>query len=207
MADEKPTSFATLGSGALQFADWVTAVDTSDTTDDATGSDVKLSPLVVTRRLSTQHSISSTTGTQVSDLDCILPAGTFVFRYALVVRSATSTVGPMLGVNFSGTGQVRAIFWFADATSAITAETHTMDDQGSTAIGYISGMANSATSTTSPNMGTTVGVASTATDIPCFIDGIVIVTVTGTLALWHSSETATATSVEVGSSLIVTRTA
>jgi hypothetical protein len=50
-------------------------------------------------------------------------------------------------------------------------------------------------------------VASTGTDILCFIEGIIIVTGSGDLELWHSSETATNTSVEVGSSLVVIRTA
>lgn len=158
-------------------------------------------------RLASQHSISSVTGTEVTDLQQTLEAGTYTFTYSLIVRSATATVGPMLGVNFTGTGAPRMHFRFADATAAITAEVHSMDDQGGLAFGYIAGMANNTETTTSPNMGTTVGVATTATDILCFIEGIIVVTGTGDLELWHSSETATATSVEVGSSLVVIRTA
>jgi len=56
-------------------------------------------------------------------------------------------------------------------------------------------------------MGTTVGVKTTATDTLMIVQGIIIVTVAGNLELWHSSETATATSVEVGSSLMVNKTA
>jgi hypothetical protein len=158
-------------------------------------------------RLNTQHSISSTTGTEVTELSQTLEAGTYSFKYSLLVRSATSTVGPMLGVNFTGTGAPRMIFWFADATTALTAEIHSMDNQGNKAFGFISGMADSTESTSAPAMGTTVGVAATATDILCFVEGIIIVTVSGDLELWHSSETASATSVEVGSSLVVVRTA
>lgn len=82
-----------------------------------------------------------------------------------------------------------------------------MDNAGILGAGFISGMAQDAESTTSPNMGTTIGTSVTATDILCFIEGIIIVTVAGDLELWHSSETATATSVEIGSSLVVVRTA
>lgn len=159
-------------------------------------------------RLGTQHSISSTTGTEVTDLSQTLEAGTYVFEYTLIVRSATTTVGPMLGVNFTGTAAVKTmIALWADATTVITAEVHSMDDQGILTAGFISGMANKAYQTTAPNMGTTIGVSTTASDIPMVIKGVLIVTVSGDLELWHSSETATATSVEVGSSLVVVRTA
>jgi len=160
------------------------------------------------KRLSTQHSISSVTGTEVTDLTMALEIGTYVFDYTLIVRSATATVGPMVGVNFDGTAAVKTmIAWWADASGSLLAETHNMDDQGVLGTGFISGMANKAYSTSSPNMGTTVGVATTASDTPMFIHGILIVTAAGNLELWHSSETATATSIEVGSSLVVVRTA
>lgn len=159
-------------------------------------------------RLDNQHSISSTTGTKVTELDQTLEAGTYVFTYALILRSGTTSVSPLLGVNFTGTGSPRMHFRFADATSAITAELHTMDDEGSNAFGYISGRASNTESTTAPNLGSTatLAVATANTDILVFIEGIIVVTGSGNLELWHSSETANATSVEVGSSLIVTRT-
>jgi len=161
----------------------------------------------VVKRLGTQHQLASVTGTKVTDLDATLAAGTYVFEYSLLVRSATTTVGPMFGVNFTGTGAPRQIFMFADASTALTAEVHSMDDQGNKGFGFISGMASVAETTASPDMGTTVGVATINSDILCFIKGIIIVTVSGNLELWHSSETATNTSVEVGSSLVIVKTA
>jgi len=156
-----------------------------------------------------QHSISSTTGTIVPSLSQTLEAGTYHFKYFLRVQSATTTVGPMLGVDFTGTASpaISMIARWADATTVITAEVHAMDNVGILGAGFISGMAHNAESTTAPNMGTTVGVSTTAVDIPMIIEGIIGVTVQGSLDLYHSSETATATSVEVGSLLIVTRVA
>lgn len=219
MADERVFDLTTLTGAQLASGDLLYVHDISDTTDSAQGSDknTSLTHLVTwlqqnaglprKTRLNTQHLIASTTGTEVTDLQQTLEVGTFIFTYTLLVRSATTTVGPMLGVNFTGTGAPRMHFRFADATSAITAEVHSMDDQGGLTFGYISGMAQNAESTAAPNMGTTVGVAATASDILCFIEGIIIVTGSGDLELWHSSETATNTSVEVGSSLTVIRTA
>lgn len=160
-------------------------------------------------RLGAQHAISATAGTKVTALDQALEVGTFAFQYYLILRSATITVSPLLGVNFTGTGTPLMIFRFADDTAALTDEKHTMSNQGSQAFGFMSGMANSVKTTTAPNMGSTAtnAVKTAATDTLVIIEGIVIVTVAGNLELWHSSETATATSVEVGTSLIVTRTA
>jgi hypothetical protein len=161
-----------------------------------------------TKRLNSQHSISSTTGTEVTDLTMALEAGTYTVQYNLIVRSATSTVGPMLGVNFDGTAAVKTFeFAFADGSTLLTAYTANMDDEGTKGLGVISGMNTKTYSTTAPNLGTTVGVTTTASDIGCYIRGTLIVTAAGNLELWHSSETATATSVEIGSSLVVIRTA
>lgn len=160
-------------------------------------------------RLGAQHSISSATGTKVTGLDQALEIGTFIFNYYLIIRSATLTVSPLLGVNFTGTGTPLMVFRFADDTAALTDEKHTMSNQGSQAFGFISGMANAVKTTSAPNMGSsaTNAVKTVATDIFVIIEGLVIVTVAGNIELWHSSETATATSVEVGSSLMVVRTA
>jgi hypothetical protein len=161
-------------------------------------------------RLNSTHSISSTTGTEVTDLSQTLEVGTYVFDYYLILRSATASVSPMLGVNFSGTAATKTMiaFW-ADLTTAITAETHGMDDEGVNTFGYIVGRATKTYTTTAPNIGTTVAtaVSAVATNIPFRITGLLLVTAAGDLELWHSSETATATSIEVGSSLVVTRTA
>jgi hypothetical protein len=160
------------------------------------------------KRLGTQHSISSTSGTEVTDLTMALEIGTYTVQYFLIVRSATTTVGPMFGVNFDGTAAVKGFcFRFADGSTGLAAYTANMDDEGTKGLGVISGMNTKTYSTTAPNLGTTVGVTTINSDIFCVIEGLLIVTAAGNLELWHSSETATATSIEVGSSLVVIRTA
>lgn len=206
-SDERPSDFPTLGPGALSFDDFHTLIDTSDTTDNASGSDKKMSPLVVTRRLGTQHLTANATGTKVTDLDLPLPVGTYTFTYACIVQSAATGVGVFLGVNFTGTGTPYMHFRFADATTSLAAEVHIMDNVGVTGFGFISGMAQNAESTTAPNMGTTVGVAAANANILCFVEGILVVTGAGTLELWHGSEAAGNTSVEVGSTLVAIRSA
>lgn len=160
------------------------------------------------KRVNSIHSNSTVTGTEVTDLTIALEIGTYVFEYALIVRSATAANGIYLGVNFTGTAAVKTMMaYWPDATVAVTAEVHAMDDQGNLAFGIISGMANKAYTTTAPNMGTSIGLATAASDTPMWIKGILIVTAAGNLALWHATEAATASTVEVGSSLVVQRTA
>ena len=201
----------------VAVGDLFVIVDVSDTTGDGNGTTKKITGATVAtglqlisafprvKKVGTQHSISSTTGTKVTDLDMALEIGTFMFQYTLILRSATTTVGPMIGVNFTGTGTPKKIAMWADNTAALTDETYGMSDQGSKSFGFIAGMADSTKSTTAPAMGTTVGVKTAATDTLMIIQGIIIVTGAGNLELWHSSETATATSVEVGSALMANK--
>lgn len=160
-------------------------------------------------KLGSQHSVSSTTGTKVTGLDMVLEPGTYVYKYSLLVQQATSTSdAPQFGINFStGTAAVKAHglrFW--DATTAITAAVHIMDNIGIKTAGFIDGMVSNAYTTTAPDMGTTIGVAATGANIFCFIEGIIVVTVQGTLELWRAAEGANASTTEIGSSLVVIRT-
>jgi len=216
----KLTDLVAMSGDAIVDTDLFDVLDVSDTTMHSTGSNKKLaaSELIEylymkgmprVKRLGTQHQLASTTGTKVTDLDITLENGTYTWTYSLILRTTSTSVSPLLGVNFTGTGSPRMHFRFADASSSLLAELHTMDDQGSQAFGFISGMANNVETTSSPNMGSTatLAMATANTDTLVFIEGILIVTGSGNLELWHSSETATNTSVEVGSSLVVVRTA
>lgn len=164
------------------------------------------------KQLTSQHSISSATATKVTGLDMTLEAGTYTFNYSIIEQSATVTVAPLYGLNFSGTATT-AKWWFvyADLSSTLLAAIGTVAHDTSTAtLGFQMAKAEDDFATTTPNMGpsaTTNAVQTTNTDLLVQITGLIEVTVSGDLQLYHGSETATATSVEVGSSLVVIRTA
>lgn len=158
--------------------------------------------------LGSDHAISSTTATEVTDLQQTLEAGIYCFDYRLIVQSATTSVGPFFGVNFTGTVD-KFNYWleYADATSALSAGAGPMDNVFGLATGQFGMiMPQNAEHTTTAPTGTTSGVAAADADILCIIRGIVVVTVSGDLELWHKSETATSTTVESGSSAVVIRT-
>ena len=161
--------------------------------------------------LGSQHSISSTTATKVTGLDITLEAGTYTFQYYIIEQSATVTVAPLYALNFTGTVTTQK-WWFqyADLSATLLAAIGTVaHDVTTSTLGFQMAQANDDFGTTVPDMhpfATTNAVQTTNTDILVMITGLLEVTVQGNLELWHGSETATATSVEVGSSLVVIRT-
>lgn len=164
------------------------------------------------KQLTSQHSISSSTATKVTGLDMTLEAGTYTFQYFIIEQSATVTVAPLYALNFTGTVTTQK-WWFqyADLSSTLLAAIGTAaHDVTTSTLGFQMAQANDDFGTTTGDMhpvATTNAVQTINTDILVRITGLLEVTVSGDLQLYHGSETATATSVEVGSSLVVVRTA
>lgn len=229
MADTIQSGFANLDETTLAVGDFIPLRDVSDTSMAGTGTNkeitvqdfldfMKLVPNIgigIPRvaHLNSQHSISTQACTEVTDLTLALEAGTYIFDYRLIVQSATATVGPWFNFNFDGTA-TKARWWFvyADLSATLLAAIGTMAHDTSTqTLGFQMAKAEDDMATTATgNMGpgaTPNSVQTINTDIMCQITGIIVVSVAGNIELWHGSETATATSVEVGSSLVVIRTA
>lgn len=158
-----------------------------------------------TRKLTADHAISSTTATEVTGLELTdLQPGTYVVRYVLRVLSATTTVGLGLGINFTGTSTV-ALIRREEATTGAAAATGVLDDVANVLTGsLLEARAAQTFSTTTPNTLNT-GVATINSSCMITMTVLLIVTAVGNLELWHSSETATSTTVQVGSSVICTR--
>lgn len=164
-------------------------------------------------RLNTAHTLSSTTATEVADLTQVLEIGTYTFQYWLLVQSATVTVGPQFNFNFTGT-VTTAKWWFeyADLSATLLAAIGTMaHDVTTSTLGFGMRQAEDDEATSAAgNMGpvaTTNPVQTTNTDHLVKLQGILVVSAAGDIELWHNSETNTATTVSVGSSLVVVRTA
>ena len=214
MADAKISALADVV--ALAAGDKVAVADASDLTASKSATLTELVTYLQTLGmprvsvLTSQHSISLTTPSKVTGLDRTLEAGTYVFTYWLIVRSATATVAPQFNFNFTGTATT-ANWWYqyADMSATLLAAIGTISANVSTqTLGF--GMRQSENveaTTTAGNMGPATGTNPINTDIMVQITGLLEVTVSGNMELWHGSETATATSVEVASSLVVIRTA
>lgn len=157
--------------------------------------------------MSADHAISATAATEVTGLGpCTLAAGTYSYSFSLITQSATTTVGIGLGINFTGTAAVRTILMTYPSTGT-AAISGVFDDVGVGTGQIMEHNVQTAFSTTAPNMINTAGFATINASVPVIIEGILVVTASGDLELWHSSETATSTTVKAGSSLVVIRTA
>lgn len=156
-------------------------------------------------RLAADHAISATAATEVMQLASLEP-GTYAVTIHLILQSATLTVSPMLGLNFTGTAAVRKMTFSYQDSGGLATGTGTIDDVGTTAGSMMSGITVTAFTTTAPNMGATGGVGAINADCHAIIDAILIVTATGDLELWHGSETATSTTVKAGTSIVAIRT-
>lgn len=166
-----------------------------------------------TTHLNSAHTLASTTPTKVTDLDQTLEIGTFTFQYWLLVQSATVTVGPQFNFNFTGTATT-AKWWFeyADLSATLLAAIGTMaHDVTTSTLGFGMRQAEDDEATSAAgNMGpvaTTNPVQTTNTDHFVKLQGLIVVSATGNMELYHGSETASNTTVSAGSSLVVVRTA
>lgn len=151
-----------------------------------------------TRALAADHTLASTTGTEVTGLEFagVIP-GAYRFHHALVCQSSATGTGIGLGINFTGTATARFVRW--SVTTGTTTATGVPDDVSNNLTGaMVEGWANLAFTTTAPNT-LNGGVATANADFMIIIEGILIVTALGNLELWHSSETAANTSVKANS--------
>jgi hypothetical protein len=165
------------------------------------------------KKLTSNHTLASATGTEVTDLSMTLEAGTYTFDYYLIEQSSVITVAPLFNFNFTGTVTV-ANWWFqyADLSATLLAAIGTTAHDTSTAtLGFQMAKAEddeatSGAGTMGPSA-TTNAVQTIDTNILVKITGLLVVTVSGDMELWHSSEAANNTSLMAGSSLVVIRTA
>jgi len=153
------------------------------------------------------HTVSSTTGTVVTDLKVSsLQAGTYRFIYFLICRTSTAGDGIKFGINYTGT-TTKIVSRMSWSDTGTTQTNGVVDDVATGTTGQIvAHSTNKATSTTAPNMNSgTGGFANANSDCLITIEGVIVVSDNADLELWHASESTNPTTVEVGSNVHVTR--
>lgn len=146
----------------------------------------------------------TTTLVDITGLDMTLGAGTFYFKYAIRYQSALTTTGVKFAVNHTGT--VTAFVANHHFAQELSTASSLAADQATTggAVGVYSTMAVRAINTTA---GPTASSDTATSDMLWMVEGLLIVTVSGTLQLLHASEVAANTTVMAGSLLMVTQVA
>ena len=207
MPDEKPTAFTTVQPSSIDDLDWIVGVDVSDTTDDAAGSDAKFPAwsLPKVKSLASDAAANATvTAAKITSLDQTAGVGTYVFQYFIRYVTSVTTTGVKFSVNHTGTVST-FVANMRYASTGGTAATAAATQAGNSAAGNIHESFSRRAISTAANMGPTVS-ADTTGDMLVIIEGLMIVTATGNIELYHASETAVSTTVKAGSSLILQRT-
>lgn len=162
--------------------------------------------------VSADHAISATAATACTlSPTPVLGVGTWMFQFNVIVQSATITVSPKIGINHTGT--VTTFMAMARFIDTVAAPTTAQGLAGASTAGTpsnVDGMQAVALSTTAPNILNSVGTNALSvinTNALWVIEGIMVVTASGNLELWHGSETATSTTVKQNSSFMATKTA
>lgn len=133
-----------------------------------------------------------------------LPAGTYWFRYDIIAQSGATTTAHKFRVNFSGT--VTRMLWHLFFPSAgVTAATGVVSQNVNVTTGNVwaheSARANNAT------LGPGTDVDAANADVHYVIEGMLVCSTSGNLALGHASEVAASSQVMAGTMLYLKRVA
>lgn len=147
---------------------------------------------------------STTTAAKITELDEALTPGTYKFEYYIVYQSSATTTGVKFSVNFTGT-QSGFVANMRYVDNAATASTGAANQNQNASTAAVMGSYSVRLATNTASMGPTLSVDAANANMLMIIEGTMIVSASGNIELYHASETAAATSVRLGSSLIVTK--
>lgn len=168
------------------------------------GSAIVSAPLTVAT-LAADVTNATTTAAKITNMDRVVAPGTYSFVYNLLYRSDTTTTGIKFSVNHTGTLTFFvANMRYVDVNTLNSAGAASQNANASTAqvMGAYSSRAKSATA----SMGPTLSVDTINVDMLMILEGMMVVTVSGNIELWHASEVATTTTVKAGTNLVLIKT-
>mgnify|MGYP001566972366 CR=1 FL=1 len=158
----------------------------------------------ITKALSADLSNSTTTLTKVTNLDQTVGVGTWAFKYFIRHQAAATTTGIKFSVNHTGT--LTSFVANKRIVESTTAASTGAQSGAANGVTLISGGSARAKSTTVP-LGTTISADALDADMLTIIEGLMVVTVSGNIELYHGSEVAAATTVKKDSALIIIKIA
>jgi hypothetical protein len=151
------------------------------------GSSGAAGPYKTLQKLSSDSSDQTSTTPAAVMTTTGVGAGTWHFRYMGIYQTAATTTGIKLNVNHTGTtGQFQSLMYFPDSTA--TAATGIGRGLVDNAVGKVFSVYAEQSKDTSSVA--SVGVVTQNSDIPVIVEGLVVVTVSGSLELKMGTEVA-----------------
>ena len=158
-------------------------------------------------RLTGDHTLSSTTGTEVMAITIPSIAGTWWYEMNILASTGTAADAPVLGVHYTGTVTATSCrhCLVAPSVSTTTSGSVAVDDVGTKSGAFTMAFPHTAFSTTAPNLYFATGHATISTNVLYYIFGVIVTTGTsgGSLKLYHGCEGTNASTVAAGSSITV----
>lgn len=151
--------------------------------------------------LSADVTNSTATAVKITGLDTALNLGTYKFEYWIRYQAALTSTGVKFSVNFTGTQTA-----FMVIARYTTPGTTSVSDFGTQDVGasIYQAWAKRAPSTAA-NMGPTNNTDTANADVLHVLEGLMIVTASGNIELYHASDVAADSTVMTGTSLIITQ--
>jgi hypothetical protein len=155
---------------------------------------------LIVKALLSDKTNGGTTAAAITGIDQVVGVGTWHFKYAIIYRSDTTTTGVKFGVDHTGTVSFFVYNGYYIDNNALAATAAADQDAVATTAQIVGGYAARAKAgATAPFI--TASVDTINVDMLFIIEGIAVVTASGTLQLYHASEAASTTTVKAGSGL------
>jgi hypothetical protein len=180
-----------------------TAAINTNTTQLATCAFVQTGGPVKVLALASDQANAQTTMVRVSGMDVTVPSGTYIFEYYIRAQTSNTANSMKFAVNHTGT-TTSFIYNLFFPSAGVIAATGAVDQESNPTTGSI--WAVHATRVINTTLGPQTDIDTINADTLYKIEGFVIVTVSGTLQLFHGSETAGVTStIKAGTALRLTK--
>ena len=182
--------------------DMLAANNLSDLADAATARTNLGIPVSVTA-LASNAAANATTGmVEITGLNRTVGAGTYHFKYVVRAQSSATATSLKFAVNHTGTTTV-FLYSLYYPSVGVTASTGVVDMETNPTTGSV--WAHASTRAKNTTLGPQTDIDVQNADIMFLIEGMMTVTVSGDLELYHGSETAASTQVMTGTALILTK--
>jgi hypothetical protein len=156
----------------------------------------------IVKTLASTQANSTVTAAAATELAATVGVGTYLVKYWVVYQAAATTTGIQMYLNHTGTATRLAATWYTLTTG--TTATSGVADQATTLTAQVmEGKGQRAVNVAS---GPTQGVDTANADQFAVMEGIITVTVSGTLDFMFNSEVAaSAVTLQIGTSLVLTK--
>ena len=156
----------------------------------------------VVKTLASTQANSTVTAAAATDLAVTVGVGTYLVKYWVVYQAAATTTGIQMYLDHTGSTSRLAATWYT-LTTGTTASSGVADQATTLTAQVMEGKGQRAAGVAS---GPTQGVDTANADQFAVMEGIITVTVSGTLNFMFNSEVAaSAVTLQIGSSLVLTK--